>query len=104
MENSSVGGQELTVHTDYLNILYQSMPSQRMVRRGLMLKEWHPTIKNVAGVDNDGADALSRLDILNKLCEVTNWEKSSPKLSYSDRKMKEVEQNVASLLSTFKRN
>ena len=39
-----------------------------------MLKEWHPTIKHVAGVDNDGADALSRLDILDKLRDQINWE------------------------------
>ena len=59
-----------------------------------MLEEWHPTIKHVAGVDNDGADALSRLDILDKLGDCINWEKSFPKLSYSDRKMKEAEQTV----------
>ena len=39
-----------------------------------MLEEWHLTIKHVAGVDNDGANALSWLDILNKLSDVTNWE------------------------------
>ena len=83
--------QELTVHTDHLNLLYQSMPSQRMVRWRLMLEEWHLTIKHVAGVDNDGADALSRLDILDKLGDQINWEKSFTRLSYSDRKMKEAE-------------
>ena len=56
-----------------------------------MLKEWHPTIKHIARVDNDGADALSRLDILNKLRDVINWGKSFPKLSYSDKKMKEAD-------------
>ena len=54
-----IRGQELTAHTNHLNLLYQSMMSQRMVRWRLMLEEWHPTIKTVAGVDNDGADALS---------------------------------------------
>ena len=54
-----IRGQELTVQTDHLNLLYQSMPSQRMIRWRIMLEEWHPTIKYVAGVDNDGADALS---------------------------------------------
>ena len=56
-----IRGQELTVHLDHLSLLYQSMPSQRMVRWRLMLKEWHPTLIHVAGVnnDNDGADALS---------------------------------------------
>ena len=68
-----IRGQDLTVHTDHLNLLYQSMPSQRMVRWRLMLKEWHLTIKHVAGVDNDGADALSWLDILDKLRDCINW-------------------------------
>ena len=54
-----IRGQDLTVRTDHLNLLYQSMPSQCMVRWRLMLEEWHPTITYVAGVDNDGADALS---------------------------------------------
>ena len=32
---------------------------------------------------------------------VINWEKSFPKLSYSDRKMKEVEQNVCMVMCTM---
>ena len=60
----------------------------------LILAEWHPTIKHVAGVDNDGTDALSQLDIDNKVFNTINWEKSFPKLCYSDRKMKEAAQNV----------
>ena len=36
-----IRGQELTVHTNNLNLLYQSMPSRRMVRWRLMFKEWH---------------------------------------------------------------
>ena len=34
-----IRGQELTVHTDHLNLLYQSMPFQRIVRWRLILKE-----------------------------------------------------------------
>ena len=67
-----IRGQELTVHTNYLNLLYQSMPLQRMIQWRLMLKEWHPTIKHDAGVDNDGADALSQLDIDNKVFDIIN--------------------------------
>ena len=70
------------------------MLSQRMIQWRLLFEEWHPTIKYVAGVDNDGADALSRLDIDNKDFDTINWGKSFPKLNYSDRKMKETEQNV----------
>ena len=69
-----IRGQDLTVHTDHLNLLYKSMLSQLLVRWRLMLEQWHPTIKDVAGVDNDGADALSWLDILNKLRDLINWE------------------------------
>ena len=69
-----IRGQELTVHIDYLNLLYQSMSSQHMVWLRLMLKEWYPTIKHVAVVNNNGTDALSWLDILNKLSDVINWE------------------------------
>ena len=57
-----IRGQELTVHTDHLNLLYQSMPSQQMIQWRLMLEKWYPTIKHVAGVNNDGVDALSWLD------------------------------------------
>ena len=50
-----------------------------------MIKEWHPTIKHVTGFDNDndndGADVLYRLDILNKLSDVINWE--NPFQNYS---------------------
>ena len=66
-----------------------------------MLKEWHPTIKHVAGVDNDGADALSHLDIDSRDFDTINWEKSFPKLSYSDRKMKKVDQNMWIMLCTM---
>ena len=66
-----------------------------------MLREWHPTIEHVARVDNDGADVLSRLDILDKLGDQINWEESFPKLSYSDRKMKEADQNVYMVMCTI---
>ena len=89
-----IRGQELTVHTGHLNLLYQSMPTQRMIHLRLMLEEWHPTNKHVAGVDNDGADVLSCVDIDNKDFDTINWGKSFPKLNYSDRKMKETEQNI----------
>ena len=96
-----IRGQELTVHTNHLNLLYQSMPSQRMIQWRLMFKEWHPTIKHGAGVDNDGADTLFRLDIDSRDFDTINWEKSFPKLSYSDRKIKEVDQNVCMMLCTM---
>ena len=66
-----------------------------------MLEEWYPTIKYIAMVDNDGANALSQLDILDKLEDQINQEKSFPKLLYSDRKMKEVDQNVNIIMYTM---
>ena len=66
-----------------------------------MLKERYSTTKHIIGVDNDGADALSWLDILNKLINVIYWRKSFLKLSYSDRKIKEVEQNVYMVMCTM---
>ena len=56
-------GQDVTIHTDHLNLLYQQMPTQRMIRWRLLMEEFHPVVKHVAGKDNDAADALSRLDI-----------------------------------------
>ena len=52
-------GTEVTVHTDHMNLLYKSLPSQRMVRWRLLLEEFHPQFKHVTGVDNDATDALS---------------------------------------------
>ena len=52
-------GQDITVHTDHLNLLYSDMPSQRMVRWRLLMEEFHPTVVHVAGKDDDTADALS---------------------------------------------
>ena len=77
------------------------MLSQCMFQWRLMLEERHPTIKHVTGVDNDGADTLSRLDILDKLGDQINWGKSFPKMSYSDRKMKEADQNVCMVMCTM---
>jgi hypothetical protein len=61
-----VQGMDVTVHTNHLNLLYQNMPSQRMVQWRLMLEEFIPTIKHIAGKDNDAADALSRLEMEEK--------------------------------------
>ena len=75
-------GAVTTVHTDHLNLLYQSLPSQRMVRWRLMLEEFAPMFKHVAGVDNDAADALSRLDMLIDKRDTINWEPKLKPLRY----------------------
>ena len=77
-------GMKVTVHTDHLNLLYQKLPSQRMVRWRLLLEEFHPQFKHVAGIDNDAADALSRLDLIDKSSDTINWEPKLPKMKYID--------------------
>ena len=83
-------GQELIVHTDHLNLLYSDMPSQRMVRWRLLMEEFNPTVKHVAGKDNDAADALSRLDMKDEPMDTTEWEMSNPPLTYAS----EIEERI----------
>ena len=59
--------QDLTVHTDHLNLLYNKLPNQRMMRWRLLLEEYNPKVVHVAGVDNDAAGVLSILDLIDKL-------------------------------------
>lgn len=77
-------GQELIVHTDHLNLLYSDMPSQRMVQWRLLMEEFHPTVKHVAGKENDAADALSRLDITGYPSDVIQWGTPNPPLTYNN--------------------
>ena len=80
-------GQEVICHTDHLNLLYQEMPTQRMVRWRLLLEEFHPIMKHVAGKDNDAADALSRLDMLdNEGYDELEWEQPNKPLKYTNDK------------------
>ena len=53
-------GQDAVVHTEFLNLLYQVMPTQQMVCWRLRLEEFHPIVKRKT---SDAADALSRLGI-----------------------------------------
>ena len=66
-------GTDVTVHTDHMNLLYKSLPSQQMVRWRLLLEEFHSQFKHVAGVNNDAADALSRLDMVYKASDTVDW-------------------------------
>ena len=77
-------GQDVTVHTDHLNLLYTSTPSQRMVRWRFMLEECNPKAAHVAGEHNDAADALSRLDMDDNSSDERDWEDSNPPLTYTD--------------------
>jgi hypothetical protein len=52
-----------------------------------MLEEFDPTIKHVAGRDNDAADALSRLDMnKEKPYDTITWEKQNKPLHYKNDK------------------
>ena len=50
-------GQDMTIHTDDLNLLYNKCPTQRMTRWRLMLEQFHPKVLLVAGKENDTANA-----------------------------------------------
>ena len=69
-----IRGMDLTVHTDHLNLLYQKLPSQRMMRWRLMMEEYHPKVVQIAGVDNDARDALSRLPMKEKSFDTIQWQ------------------------------
>ena len=77
-----IRGQDLTVHTDHLNLLYNKLPSQRMTRWRLLLEEYNPKVVHIKGVDNDAADALSRLDITDKANDARVWGEKSKQLEY----------------------
>ena len=40
-----IRGQDVVVHKDHLNLLYQAMPAQQMVRWRLLLEEFYPIVK-----------------------------------------------------------
>ena len=75
-------GTDVTVHTDHMNLLYKSLPSQQMRQWRLLLEEFHPQFKHVAGVNNDAADALSRLDMIYKVSDTVDWEHPNRRMTY----------------------
>ena len=75
-----IRGMNLTVHINHLNLLYQKLPNQRMMRWRLMMEEFNPKVVHIAGVDNDASDALSRLSMKKKAYDEINWKKTNPRL------------------------
>ena len=59
-------GQDLVVHTDHLNLLYDKMATARLSRWRMLLEEFGPKVEYVQGHKNVVADALSRLDLQSK--------------------------------------
>ena len=80
-----IRGQDLTVYTNHLNLLYNKLPSQRIMRWQLLLEEYHPKVVHIKGIDNDAADALSRLDLTDKSDDLRVWGKKTKRLEYVDR-------------------
>lgn len=55
-------GQELIVHTDHMNIVYGNLTNARIARWRLLLEEFGPEYRHIAGKQNVVADALSRME------------------------------------------
>ena len=56
-------GQQIVVHTDHLNLTYQTYNSDRVMRWRLFIEEYTPDLKYIKGEKNVVADALSRLEL-----------------------------------------
>ena len=85
--DSTVRGQEINLYTDHLNLLYTLQPSQRMVRWRLLLEEYGPKVRHIAGELNLVADALSRLDILEDEFDVLPTDSDLKPLVYEEEKL-----------------
>ena len=55
-------GSKIIVHTDHKNLLYRSLPTQRLQRWRMLIEEYDCTFVHVAGVENVVADGISRLE------------------------------------------
>ncbi len=75
-------GQRLVVHTDHLNLLYDKLASNRLIRWRMMLEEFGPRVEHVAGTKNVIADALSRLEITHKESDEVATGDERPQLTY----------------------
>ena len=54
-----------------------------MTRWRLLLEEYNPKVVHIKGVDNNAADALSRLDLIDKANNTRVWGEKSKQLEYS---------------------
>ena len=79
-----IRGYDITIHTDHLNLLYKKLPNQRMLRWRLLLEDFNPTVKHIAGEKNLSADALSRLEMTHKDHDLIEWEPPKEKLKYTN--------------------
>ena len=65
-----------------------------MVRWRLLLEEFHPQFKHVAGVDNDAADALSQLDMVYKASDTVDWGHPNRRMTYIKEILLEIKQTI----------
>ena len=67
-------GQVIQIWTDHKNLTYDNtdFSSDRILRQRLIIEEFGTTINFISGVNNEAADALSRLDT--RANELTNFQ------------------------------
>ena len=54
------------------------------------MEEFHPQVKHVAGKDNDAADALSRLDMIEDPRNTLDWGPINRSLTYKEEKNEQI--------------
>ena len=74
---------DLTIHTDYMNLLYDKQSTQRMICWRNLLEEYNPKWVYVKGLENCADDALNRLDMNPKFLDIINWEPRHNRMTYS---------------------
>ena len=60
------------------------------MRWKLLLEEYHPKVVHIKGVDNNAADALSRLDLTEKADNLRVWGVKKKRLEYVNIKMMNI--------------
>jgi hypothetical protein len=55
-------GQDIIIHRDHKNLLYEKSASERIIRWRPLIEEYAPTFLHIKGEHNVVADALSRLN------------------------------------------
>ena len=88
-------GQQVIVHTDHKNLLYDKMASNRVIRWRLLLEEFGVELIHVKGETNVVADALSRLHMDEPIDESAQGEPDPIQLGQAfgatKRELKEAE-------------
>ena len=68
-------GQQIRVYTDHKNLTYKQFNTDRVMRWRLIIEEFSPELVYIQGERNIVADALSRLDIVDKEYEFSDTQK-----------------------------